>query len=82
LERLLTDPVTGEKIPTQLFVGALGASSYTFATATLSQALPAWLDCHVRMFELYQGVSTLTIPAFVPGCRLHGIAGRGKTPSG
>lgn len=58
----LTDPVTGEKIPTQLFVGALGASSYTFATATLSQELPAWLDCHVRMYAFYQGVSALTIP--------------------
>lgn len=58
----LTDPVTGEKTPTQLFVGALGASSYTFACATLSQSLPAWLDCHVRMYTFYQGVSALTIP--------------------
>jgi transposase len=58
----LTNPVTGERIPTQLFVGALGASSYTFAVATLSQELPAWLDCHVRMYEFYQGVSALTIP--------------------
>jgi transposase len=58
----LTDPVTGERVPTQLFVGALGASSYTFACATLSQSLPAWLDCHVRMYAFYQGVSALTIP--------------------
>lgn len=52
----LTDPVSGRRIPTQLFVGALGASSYTFATATLSQELPAWLDCQVRMYEFMQGV--------------------------
>jgi len=58
----LTDAVTGERIPTQLFVGTLGASSYTFATATLSQQLPAWLDCHVRMYEFFAGVSALTIP--------------------
>lgn len=58
----LTDPVTGEQMPTQLFVGALGASSYTFACATLSQSLPAWLDCHVRMYTFYQGISALTIP--------------------
>lgn len=58
----LRHPVSGAKIPTQLFVGALAASSYTFATATLSQELPAWLDCHVRMYEFYQGVSALTIP--------------------
>ncbi len=58
----LTDPLTGEKVPTELFVGALGASSYTFALATLSQTLPVWLDCHVRMYEFFQGVSAITIP--------------------
>jgi len=58
----LTDPVSGEPIPTQLFVGALGASSYTFAIATLSQDLPVWLDCHVRMYETMGGVAALTIP--------------------
>jgi hypothetical protein len=47
----LIDPHTGELSPTQLFVGALSASSYTFATATLTQQLPDWLDCHVRMYE-------------------------------
>jgi transposase len=57
----LIDAYTGEIIPTQLFVGALGASSYTFAIATLSQELPVWLDCHVRMYEFMSGVSALTI---------------------
>jgi transposase len=57
----LIDPNTGEVTATQLFVGALGASSYTFAWATRSQELPVWLDCHVRMFEFYGGVTGLTI---------------------
>ena len=57
----LIDAYTGEIIPTQLFVRALGASSYTFAIATLSQELPVWLDCHVRMYEFLGGVSALTI---------------------
>jgi transposase len=35
----LVDAITGERRKTQLFVGALGASSYTFAEATLSQTL-------------------------------------------
>ena len=56
----LIDPLTGDVIKTQLFVGAMGASSYTFAIATLSQELPVWLDCHVRMFEFYCGVTALT----------------------
>jgi hypothetical protein len=51
----LIDVKIGELIPTELFVGALGASSYTFATATLSQELPVWLDCHVRMYEYFEG---------------------------
>jgi len=59
---ILIDPDSGEQIQTQLFVGALGASSYTFATATLSQELPVWLDCHVRMYEHMGGVAALTIP--------------------
>jgi transposase len=58
----LIDERTGERVPTQLFVGALGASSYTFARASLSQELPAWLDCHVRMYEAFGGVSAITVP--------------------
>ncbi len=60
----LCDPLSGARVPTELFVGALGASSYTFAVATLSQSLPAWLDCHVRMFEFFGGVAALTVPDF------------------
>ncbi len=58
----LVDRETGELIPTQLFVGCLGASSYTFAEATLTQALPDWLSSHVRMFEYFDGVTEITVP--------------------
>jgi transposase len=57
----LIDPLSGERIATQLFVGTLGASSYTFAIATPSQELPVWLDCHVWMYEYFSGVSSITI---------------------
>ena len=53
----LVDAKTGELIKTQLFVGCLGASSYTFAEATLTQTLPDWLSSHVRMFEFFGGVT-------------------------
>jgi len=59
---LITDPVTNEKIKTHLFVGALGASSYTFAYAVLSQEVPSWLHCHVKMYEFFGGVSQITVP--------------------
>jgi transposase len=58
----LTDPTTGDKHKTHLFVAALGASSYTFARAVLSQELPAWIDCHIRMFEFFGGVTPITTP--------------------
>lgn len=58
----LVDPRSGERRPTQLFVGALGASSFTFAEATHTQALPDWLMSHCRMYEYFQGVPALTVP--------------------
>jgi transposase len=64
---------SGKKIPiydrgsdniflAELFVGALGASSYTFAQASASQALPCWLQSHVDMYKYFGGVSELTVP--------------------
>ena len=51
----IVDPVTGELIPTQLFVAVWGASNYTYAEATLSQTL-ARLDrlprARLRVFRL------------------------------
>jgi hypothetical protein len=45
-----------------LFVAALGASSYTFARATLNQDLSHWIGCHVLAFEFFQGTSKLIVP--------------------
>lgn len=56
------DSRTGETLRTQLFVGVLGASSYTFAEATLSQDLPNWLMSHVKMYEFFGGVPLATTP--------------------
>ena len=58
----LVDETTGQLIKTQLFVGCLGASSYTFAEATMTQKLPDWLSSHVRMFEFFRGVSEILVP--------------------
>ena len=41
------DGNSGE-IRTQVFVGVLGASNYTFAEATRSQSLPDWLSSHAK----------------------------------
>jgi transposase len=48
---VVIDRLTGEIRMAQIFVAALGASSFTFAKATWTQALPDWIDAHVRAFE-------------------------------
>ena len=56
------DRETGRCQPACLFVAVLGASNYTFIYATPNQALPHWIDCHVRAFEFFSGVPKLIIP--------------------
>jgi transposase len=53
---------TGAAQPASLFVAVLGASSYAFARATLSQDLSNWIECHVLAFEFFQGTSKLIVP--------------------
>ena len=56
------DRESGEAKAASLFVAVLGASSYTFAHATLSQDLANWIDGHIRAFEFFQGTSQLVVP--------------------
>ena len=58
----IVDPSTGIVIEAELFVGVLGASSYTYAEATFTQTLPDWIGSHVQMFRFFGGVPRLTIP--------------------
>ena len=58
----IVDPKTGEVTAVELFVGALGASGYTYAEATLSQDLPSWIGSHQRMFAFFGGCSAILIP--------------------
>ena len=46
---LITDPKTGEVREAEIFVGVLGASSYTYAEASWSQSLPDWIGAHIRI---------------------------------
>ena len=46
----------------QIFVAVLGASSFTFAKATWTQALPDWIDAHVRAFGAIGSVPELVVP--------------------
>lgn len=46
-----------------LFVATLGASSYTYAEATWTQALPEWIGAHIRAFSFLGGAPALLVPA-------------------
>ncbi len=59
---VVVDRLTGEIRMAQIFVAVLGASSFTFAKATWTQALPDWIDAHVRAFEAIGGVPELVVP--------------------
>ncbi|MEE9588863.1 MAG: IS21 family transposase [Hyphomicrobiaceae bacterium] len=57
----LIDGLTGEVHEAQLFVAVLGASSYTYAEATLTQSLPDWTASHCRAFRFFGGATSLVI---------------------
>lgn len=56
------DSRTGEEIPAELFVAVLGASSLTYAEATESQRLPAWVKAHIQMAEYFGGSTEIWVP--------------------
>lgn len=58
----IVSPGTGEVRSAQVFVAVLGASNYTYAEATLTQALPDWLGSHVRALEYFGGVPEIVVP--------------------
>lgn len=58
----IVDKTTGELIPTQLFVGVWGASSYTYAEASFSQKGREWIMAHVRMFEYSKCAPHVLVP--------------------
>lgn len=58
----IVDCETGEIHNAQIFVAVLGASSYTYAEATLSQKIEDWICSHVRAFSFFGGVPEAVVP--------------------
>jgi transposase len=58
----VTNPATGQVRQAQIFIAVLGASNYTYAEATWTQALPDWIQCHVNAFSYLGGVTELVVP--------------------
>lgn len=58
----IVDPSTGEVRDAQVFVAVMGASNFTYAEATFSQALVDWIGSHVRTFAFMGGVPKAVVP--------------------
>lgn len=58
----VTDRDSGEIRQASIFVAVLGASNYTYAEATWSEALPDWIGAHVRLFDYLGGVVEVLVP--------------------
>ena len=58
----IVDGRTGEVRDAQIFVAALGASSYTYAEATWSQSLSDWIGAHTRALAFLGGVPAQLVP--------------------
>lgn len=57
----VVDPNTGEVRAAYLFLAVLGASSYTYAEAALSQDTDAFLSAHSRAFSFLGGVPEILV---------------------
>jgi transposase len=56
------DRETGKALEAEVFVAALGASSYTYAEATADQTSVSWLGSHCRAFQFLGGLSAVVVP--------------------
>jgi transposase len=71
---VIIDRLTGKTRPAQIFVAVLGASNFTYAEASWTQALGDWIGAHTRAFAALGGVPNLLVPdntkvAVIKACR-------------
>src|ERR1700720_2300755 len=53
---VIVDRLTGQIRPAQIFVAVMGASNFTYAEASWTQALADWIGAHTRAFAALGGV--------------------------
>jgi transposase len=58
----VVDRQTGEVRQAQIFVAVMGASNFTYAEASWTQALGDWIGAHTRAFAAIGGVPRLLVP--------------------
>jgi len=58
----IIDAATGEIARAHIFVAVWGASNYTYAEATASEAKADWIGAHVNALTFFGGVPALLVP--------------------
>ena len=58
----VADRHSGELVPVELFVAAMGASHFIYAEATARQDLRSWIGAHIRMVEYFGGSPAVWVP--------------------
>lgn len=56
------DRASGEITQAQIFVAVLGASNYTYASATATQTAEHWASCTIDALEFFGGTPRLLVP--------------------
>lgn len=56
------DEYTGEVMTAYLFVGTLPFSMISYVQACPTMKIHDWIDCHIKMFEYFDGVPRLLVP--------------------
>ena len=59
---VIVDRLTGQVRAAQIFVAVMGASNFTYAEASWTQALADWIGAHTRAFAALGGVPKLLVP--------------------
>src|SRR5260370_27275562 len=59
---VIVDRLTGQVRAAQIFVAVMGASNFTYAEASWTQALADWIGAHTRAFAAIGGVPKLLVP--------------------
>lgn len=62
LRPTVVDAGSGEVTPVEVLVAVLGASNYTFATATRTQRSVDWIANHTAAVEYFGGVPAVWVP--------------------
>jgi transposase len=59
---VIVNRLSGKTRPAQIFVAVLGASNFTYAQASWTQALADWIGAHIQALEAVGSVPQLLVP--------------------